>query len=87
MSRHIIQLADNKEMAYGHDHAMGYFFDIFDNSKDIDNEHEAHVAGADSLFGFKDTNKSFGNGDMMEVLKANGAPEAHINAVALDLTF
>lgn len=90
MSRYIKKLEGNKELAYGHDHAVGYFYDIFDNSPEIDNEHEAHVEGADSLFGYSkgpNAGKPFNRGQMAEVLIENKADINHINAVALDLTF
>lgn len=90
MSRYIKDIGNNKEFAYGHDHAVGYFFDIFDNSPEIDTDEEGHIEGADSLFGFNtgpNTGKPFSNGQMVEVLTEYGVDVQHINAVALDLPF
>jgi len=90
MSRYIKQLEGNKELAYGFDHAVGYFYDIFDNSPEIDNEYEAHIEGADTLFGYQkgpNTGKPFNRGQMAEILEQHKVDINHINAVALDLTF
>ena len=32
MSRYVVDLADNKEFVYGFDHALGYFYELWDNS-------------------------------------------------------
>ena len=90
MSRYTKELEDNKTLAYGHDHAMGYFYDIFDNSVELDTDEEAHIEGADSLFGYMKgpkTGQKFGNGQMVEVLTEYNVDTNHIKAVALDLTF
>ena len=89
MSRYIKKLEGNKELAYGHDHAVGYFYDIFDNSPNVDEE-DSHVEGADCLFGYSKgpkVGKKFNRGEMAEVLIEHEADINHINAVALDLTF
>ena len=85
MSRYVIQIDENKDIAYGFDHAIGYFYDIFDNSKDIDNDEEAIVESASSLFGRN--NIAFTQGDMVEVMDKYSAPKEHITQVALDLPF
>ena len=89
MSRYTKKLQENKELAYGYDHAMGYFYDIFDNTPGIDDEN-SHLEGADSLFGYSKgpkTGKKFSKAEMAEVLTNHKADTNHIQAVALDLTF
>ena len=91
MSRYTKELDGNRTLAYGYDHAVGYFYDIFDNSPEIDTDVEGHLEGGDSLFGCtknsSPTGQPFGNGKMLEVLTNHGVDEDHIQAVALDLPF
>ena len=32
MSRYVVDLGENKEFVYGWDHALGYFYELWDNS-------------------------------------------------------
>ncbi len=89
MSRYTKQIENNKELAYGWDHAMGYFYDIFDISPNVKDE-DSHIEGADSLFGYSagpKIGKKFTKGAMAEILTKHKADINHIQAVALDLTF
>jgi hypothetical protein len=89
MSRYTKKLQENKEIAYGYDRAMGYFYDIFDNTPGIDDEN-SHLEGADSLFGYSKgpkIGKKFSNAEMGEVLTKHKVNTNHIQAVALDIKF
>ena len=89
MSRYTKKLQENKEIAYGYDHAVGYFYDIFDNTPGLDDEN-SHLEGADSLFGYSKgpkIGKKFTKAEMAEVLTVHEVNTNHIQSVALDLTF
>jgi hypothetical protein len=77
MSRHIIELEDGKEIAYGHDHAVGYFFQVFDG--ETDDGEDNLVINEDSVF------TQMSNGRMMELMIQHGAPEEHVALVGSDL--
>jgi hypothetical protein len=85
MSRYIIQIDENKEIAYGFDHAVGYFYDIFLKTKRKDEIDDNPIDGGTSLFG-RD-NKPFTKSDMVEVMEKYNVPNEHITQVALDLPF
>jgi hypothetical protein len=78
MSRHIKLIDDNKSVAYGHDHATGYFFQVFDEET---NEEEQLVVDECSMF------SGMSNARMIELMKEYDVPQKHIDNVVLDLPF
>ena len=79
MSRYVKDLEDGRELAYGHDHATGYFLQVFDGEDDDGNDNL--VVDECSMF----TNMS--NGRMLELMKEHNADPEHVDRVAMDLTF
>jgi len=77
MSRHVKQEKDI-DIAYGHDHATGYFFQVF--GPDIDGEENLLVDEC-SMF------SHMSNARMVELMKQYKVNEDHINMVLMDLTF
>jgi hypothetical protein len=76
MSRFIIK-KDNKQLAYGFDHALGYFYDITDLEEPEDSKN--HLIESKSSF-----INGLNRGKFAEVLQQWGARETHLMAVALD---
>jgi hypothetical protein len=76
MSRYTIK-RDNKELAYGFDHALGYFYDITDLNEPEDSEAHLLESKSSLMNGLK-------RGQFADVLQHWGARETHIMAVALD---
>jgi hypothetical protein len=79
MSRYIIK-KDNKQLAYGFDHALGYFYDIIDLSEPEDSP--KHLIEEKCSF----LNR-LNRGDFANILKEWKAKETHIMALALDQPF
>ena len=79
MSRYTKKLDNGKEVAYGFDHATGYFFQVFDVPDD-DGEDHLLIDECSML-----TNMS--NGKMLELMNIYELPESHIESVAMDLSF
>jgi hypothetical protein len=79
MSRFSIKKGD-LELTYGFDHALGYFYDIVDLSKDEDSKE--YLLAEKSYFINKMTRSEFS-----EVLSEWGAREDHLMSIALDLPF
>jgi hypothetical protein len=77
MSRYTKQLEDGRSVAYGYDHAIGYFIDVF-GIPDEEGISESLVEES-SMF----TNMS--NGKMIELMDLFALPESHIEQVAMDL--
>ena len=77
MSRHVIEIYEEVYLAYGIDHALGYWYDITDEAiEDVDNqiiEEESTVL----------TNIS--NSDFAAKLKSFGVSEDVITNIHLDL--
>lgn len=78
MSRYTKNLEDGKTVAYGHDHVLGFFIDVFDIPDDEDEERL--IVEQSSMFGAS-------NSDILETMKSYGVNEDHRKMVALDLTF
>jgi hypothetical protein len=77
MSRFTKELEDGRTVAYGYDHALGYFIDVFG----IPNEEgvsESLVEESSFLTGMS-------NGKMIELMDLFHLPESHIELVAMDL--
>lgn len=79
MSRYTIK-KENKNLTYGFDHALGYFYDITNSNEPEDSKD--HLIEEKSSFLNRMSRNHFG-----EVLKEWGAKEAHLMAVALDQPF
>lgn len=79
MSRHIKLIDDNKSIAYGHDHATGYFFQLFDEEEK--NEEDQLIIDECSMF------TRMSNARMIELMKEHDVPQEHIDRVVLDLPF
>ena len=78
MSRHVNQVDKNRYVAYGYDHATGYFLDIFDKEKG-DEENDYLVKQNCSTF----TNMS--NNEMIVFMGGYNINKEHIDFVVLDL--
>ena len=81
MSRYTKQLDERKlSVAYGFDHVLGYFFQVFD--LDLDNSEESGVIVDESslLTGMS-------NGEMFELMENYDVDEEHRAMVLLDLPF
>lgn len=79
MSRYIIK-KDSKQLAYGFDHALGYFYDITDLNEPEDSKE--HLIESKSVFINGLTRNQFAG-----VLEQWGARETHMMALALDQPF
>jgi hypothetical protein len=79
MSRFTKTMNDGTIVAYGHDHALGYFIDVFKEAEDDIEEDEVIVEKC-SMFGSS-------NGDILKVMEEYEVNPDHIKLVALDLTF
>ena len=80
MSRYVILQEDGSTVAYGHDHATGYFFQVFESETDDDGEDKLLV-DEDSMF------SNMSNGRMLQLMQKYNVPETHCLAVSLDLKF
>lgn len=81
MSRYVVDLGENKEFVYGWDHALGYFYELWDNSLEGD-EDELRIIKDESYFLTK-----LSKGDMVEAMEKYKADKSHITKMALDLPF
>ena len=79
MSRYTKHLDGNRFVAYGHDHAIGYFFQVFEED-DEDGEEALSVDESTVL-----THMS--NADMIKLMKEHKVDEERIKYVVLDLPF
>jgi len=80
MSRYVVKLEEQKEFVYGWDHALGYFYEVWDNSLG-DEEADCIVEDKNSLF------NKMSKGQMVEAMGKYGAKVEHIKKAALDLPF
>ena len=76
MSRYTKDLDNERYIAYGWDHALGYFFDLFGAPND-DDIRETFIEES-SLF------TKMNNGKMLELMDTFDLPESHIEMVAMD---
>ena len=77
MSRYIKELENGKTVAYGYDHVLGYFIDVFDVPDDD---------GVENLL-IEESSRltKMSNGKMLELMNVYELPESHIEQVAMDL--
>lgn len=80
MSRYVVDLGENKEFVYGFDHALGYFYELWDNS--LGEEDYERIIVDKSYF----INK-LGKGEMIEVMEKYNAGKEHLEKMAMDLHF
>lgn len=81
MSRYNKQIEDGRyTVAYGFDHALGYFFQVFDNTIE-DEDPVGLVIDECSTF------TKMGNGKMIELMQKYNVNQDHIDRVVLDLSF
>jgi hypothetical protein len=77
MSRYTKQLPEEKRLVYGWDHALGYFYEIWDLTSDPDSP---PLKDRCSMFGMS-------RNEMAEVLIESKANRDHIQKLALDVPF
>ena len=77
MSRYTKTMDNGKTIAYGFDHALGYFIDVVDASDE--NEEPIYLIEESSLL------TKMSNGKMLELMDLYELPESHIEMVAMDL--
>ena len=77
MSRYVKQLESGKEIAYGFDHVLGYFLQVFD-VPDEDGDDILLIDESSML-------TKMSNGKMIELMNVYELPESHIEMVASDL--
>lgn len=80
MSRYVVDLGENKEFVYGWDHALGYFYELWDNSLG-EEDHEKLIE--DKCYFFNKLDKS----EMLSLMEKYGAKKDHIKKISLDLPF
>jgi hypothetical protein len=80
MSRYTVQFEGSKEFVYGDDHALGYFYEIWDYTRGKE-DHECIVAENSVAFGRMTKN------EMLSVMRQNRANPAHIEKVVMDIPF
>jgi hypothetical protein len=77
MSRYIKKIDEHVEVAYGFDHAFGYFYDVYDNRKP---EKDEIIESGSSLYGMN-------NLVIAEKLMGLGVDKKHTDCIFLDLPF
>lgn len=80
MSRYIVKLEGQKEFIYGFDHALGYFYELWDNSI---SEQEELCLLTERCSLFDNVTKN----EMIEQMEKYGAKKSHTELVAADLPF
>ena len=80
MSRYVVDLGENKEFVYGFDHALGYFYELWDNSLG-DEDYERIIV--DKSYFMNKLSKS----EMMEMMRKYNARSIHLERMAMDLPF
>lgn len=77
MSRHVKVLSRSLSIAYGYDHALGYFFQVFDDIRDPDMP----------IIDECSTLTHLTKGKMLDLMQEYNASKDHIEYVAFDLPF
>lgn len=80
MSRYVVNLEGTKKFVYGWDHALGYFYELWDESLGKEDE-ECLLEDKCSFI------NRMKNSEMLEAMESNGASIEHIEMVARDLPF
>jgi len=78
LSRYTVENESKQTIAYGHDHAVGYFFQVYSPEDEWE-----PVVDEDSLF------TGMNNGKMLALIEEYKAPveKAHLDAITCDLAF
>ena len=76
MSRYVIEKEDGSEIAYGFDHALGFFVQLFEYDKD---------GRVNVTIDMDRLNSS--RGDVLEKCTELGVPDEHLERISLDLPF
>lgn len=76
MSRYVTNTASGLDAAYGFDHAMGYFVQVFDDEGEL-------IVDEDSLF------TGLNNGKMLTLIQEHGieVEPGHLDMIGYDLPF
>jgi hypothetical protein len=77
MSRYTKNMEDGRTVAYGYDHVLGYFFDVFGIADE--------KGVSESLIEESSILTRMSNGKMIELMDMFNLPESHIELVAMDL--
>jgi hypothetical protein len=77
MSRYAKDLKENRKIVYGWDHALGYFYEIWEN---YNSKESQCLVDKCSAFGMK-------KNDFVKALEDAEVEKSHRLAVVLDLTF
>lgn len=80
MSRYVKKIDENREFVYGYDHALGYFYEIWDYSRGKE-DHEFLIEDKCYMINRLTRNQ------MLEKMNEYKAKKQHIKMVALDLPF
>ena len=80
MSRYVIKLENEREFVYGFDHALGYFYEIWDYKRGKE-DHECIVE--DKSYTFDRLKKEV----MLEMMKNYRANPKHVDLLSMDLPF
>lgn len=81
MSRYVKRISHDEELAWGFDHAVGYYMQLFDSRKQSEENDEGIVFDKDQMF------SKMSNSEFLELLKKYNCPDTHIQCVAMDLPF
>lgn len=79
MSRYSKTMNDGTIVAYGHDHALGFFIDVFREAEG-DMEEDEVIVEKCSMFGAS-------NGEILKVMEEFEVNKDHCQYVAMDLHF
>lgn len=81
MSRYTKEIEGGRVVAWGFDHALGYFLEVFD-APDPDNPDEELLLISESSM-----LTSMSNGKMIELMRVYQLPEDHLESVAMNFAF
>ena len=80
MSRYTIKTGKNKEFVYGFDHALGYFYQLWDYNMGIEDE-ECLIKDKSQLL------EHLPKEELLILMEEYGAAKEHLYALSLDLPF
>lgn len=80
MSRYSVDLGESKKFIYGWDHALGYFYELWDDSLS-DEDSECLIKDRSSFL------DKMTSSEMVEAMISNRASQDHIDMVLMDLPF
>lgn len=80
MSRYVIKIENEREFVYGFDHALGYFYEIWDYKRGKE-DYECIVE--DKSYTFDRLKKEV----MLEMMKNYRANPKHVDLLSMDLPF